>query len=247
MIRPEATTHGVQRPATCGWPKGWLGLGLAARSSRENGVLASGSVAAGRWQGAAGELTGATSMAPGKALGGGAHPSSGVMERRRRMLGAATFISGEVASVMDDVNGVSLQCWGRREKVRGESIWIERERAVVLIDDGGWWRCSGENQRGGGVSGGGSRRGGCVGSVEGGGAQARARHRMERSEAPMSYPNRRARRESKEGNGGVRLRWPRGRGRKRKRGGWHEVSSQTVGRNGSRRRGRRRTGQGGAA
>jgi hypothetical protein len=135
------------------------------------------------------------------------------------MLGAATFISGEVASVMDDVNGVSLQCWGRREKVRGESIWIERERAVVLIDDGGWWRCSGGNQRGGGVSGGGSRRGGCVGSVEGGGAQARARHRMERSEAPMSYPNRRARRESKEGNGGVRLRWPRGRGRKRKRGG----------------------------
>jgi hypothetical protein len=38
------------------------------------------------------------------------------------MLRAAPFNGGEVAPVMDDVNGVTLQCRGRREKVRGESI-----------------------------------------------------------------------------------------------------------------------------
>jgi hypothetical protein len=40
-------------------------------------ALAGGSVAAGRWQGAASELTGATGRAPGKAVRGRAHPSSG--------------------------------------------------------------------------------------------------------------------------------------------------------------------------
>jgi hypothetical protein len=34
-IRPEATAHGVRRPAMRGRPKGWLGLGLAARSGGE--------------------------------------------------------------------------------------------------------------------------------------------------------------------------------------------------------------------
>jgi hypothetical protein len=34
-IWPEATTHGVRRPAMHGRPKGWLGLGLAARSDGE--------------------------------------------------------------------------------------------------------------------------------------------------------------------------------------------------------------------
>jgi hypothetical protein len=52
--------------------------------------------------------------------------------------------------------------------VRGESIWTERESAVVLTDNGGWQRCSGGNQRGGGVSGGESRRGGRLGGGEGG-------------------------------------------------------------------------------
>jgi hypothetical protein len=38
------------------------------------------------------------------------------------MLRAVAFNSGEVAPVMDDIDGVALQCRGRREKVRGESI-----------------------------------------------------------------------------------------------------------------------------
>jgi hypothetical protein len=45
------------------------------------------------------------------------------------MLRAAAFNGGEAAPVMDDVDGVALQCRGRSEKVRGESIWTERERA----------------------------------------------------------------------------------------------------------------------
>jgi hypothetical protein len=73
------------------------------------------------------------------------------------MLRAAAFNGGEVASVMNDVDGVALQCQGRREKVRGESIWTERARAVMLTSNGGRRRCSGGNQRGGGVSGGGSQ------------------------------------------------------------------------------------------
>jgi hypothetical protein len=66
------------------------------------------------------------------------------------------FNGGETTPVTDEVDGVAQQCWGRREKVRGESIWTERERAVVLTDNGGWRWCSGGNQRGG-VPGGGSR------------------------------------------------------------------------------------------
>jgi hypothetical protein len=62
--------------------------------------------------------------------------------------------SGEAPPVMDDVDGVALQCRGRREKVRGESIWTERERVIVLTDNDRWRWCSGGNQRGGGVSGG---------------------------------------------------------------------------------------------
>jgi hypothetical protein len=52
------------------------------------------------------------------------------------MLQATAFNGGEAALVMDDVDGVALQCWRRREKVRGESIRTERERKVVLTDDG---------------------------------------------------------------------------------------------------------------
>jgi hypothetical protein len=70
------------------------------------------------------------------------------------MLWAAAFNGSEAAPVMDDIDGVALQCQGRREKVRGESIWMQRERVVVLTDDGGRRWCSGGNRRGGGVSGG---------------------------------------------------------------------------------------------
>jgi hypothetical protein len=99
------------------------------------------------------------------------------------MLRAAAFNGGESAPVMDDVDGVALQCRGRREKVRGEPIWTERGRVVVLIDDGGRRWCSGGNQRGGGVSGGGSQRGGHVGGGEGGELELRCGCRTERSEA----------------------------------------------------------------
>jgi hypothetical protein len=73
------------------------------------------------------------------------------------MLRAAAFNGGEAAPVMDDIGGVALQCWGRREKVSGESICTEREHAVVLTDNGRRRWCSGGNRRGGGVSGGESR------------------------------------------------------------------------------------------
>jgi hypothetical protein len=61
------------------------------------------------------------------------------------MLPAAVFNGGEATTVMDDIDSVALQCRGRREKVRGEPIWTERERAVMLTDDGGRWRCLGRN------------------------------------------------------------------------------------------------------
>jgi hypothetical protein len=83
------------------------------------------------------------------------------------MLQAVAFNGSEAAPVLDDVDGMELQCRGRREKERGEPIWMERESEVVLTDDGGHRRCSGGNQRRG-VSGGGSPRGGCVGGGEGG-------------------------------------------------------------------------------
>jgi hypothetical protein len=100
--------------------------------------------------------------ASSKVVGGRAHPSGVAAWRWWRMLRAVAFNGGEAAPVTDDVDSVALQCRGRREKVRGESIWMERERAVMLTNNGGWWRCSGWNQRGG-VSDGGSRRGGRVG------------------------------------------------------------------------------------
>jgi hypothetical protein len=64
---------------------------------RRGGVLTGSSVVAGRWQSVAGELAGATGRASGKAVGGGAHPSGGA-----------------AAPVTDDVDGVALQCQGRR-------------------------------------------------------------------------------------------------------------------------------------
>jgi hypothetical protein len=161
-----------------------------------------GSVVPGQRQGAVGELAGATRRASGKAVGGGAHPSGSAAWKWWRMLQAAAFNGGEAALVMDDGDGVALQCRGRREKVRGEPIWMERERVVVLTDNGGRWRCSGGNQRGGGVSGGGSRRGGRVGGGEGGELELGRGRRTKQSEALESSPNRRVRGESREGNGG---------------------------------------------
>jgi hypothetical protein len=139
------------------------------RARWRGGTLAGGSVAASRWQGATSELVGATGRVPGKGVEGGAHPSGGAAWRRWRMLRVvAAFNGGEAAPVTDDINGVALQCQVRREKMRGESIWVERECAVMLTDNGGPQRCSGRNLRGGEVSGGGSRRGGCVDGGEGG-------------------------------------------------------------------------------
>jgi hypothetical protein len=98
---------------------------------------------------------------------GGAHPSGGAAWRWWKMLRAAAFNGSEAASMTDDVDNAALQCQGRREKVRGKSIWTKRERAVVLTDNGGWRRCSGENQRGEGISHCGSRQVGRVGGGEG--------------------------------------------------------------------------------
>jgi hypothetical protein len=53
------------------------------------------------------------------------------------MLQVSAFNGGKVAPVTDDVDGVDLQCWGRRDKVRGEPIWTERERVIILTNDGG--------------------------------------------------------------------------------------------------------------
>jgi hypothetical protein len=54
---------------------------------------------------------------------------------------AVAFNGGEVALVTDDVDGVALQCWGRREKVRSEPIWTERESSrscsPMMVDNDG--------------------------------------------------------------------------------------------------------------
>jgi hypothetical protein len=71
-------------------------------------MLADGSMVAGRRHGAAGELAGATGRAPGKAIEGGAHLSSGATKRRRRMLWVEVFIGGEGASVAGGDGGTTL-------------------------------------------------------------------------------------------------------------------------------------------
>jgi hypothetical protein len=58
--------------------------------------------------------------APGKANGGGDHPSDGAAWRRWRMLRAVAFYGGEAAPVIDDIDGIARQCRRSREKVRGE-------------------------------------------------------------------------------------------------------------------------------
>jgi hypothetical protein len=54
---------------------------------RRGGALAGGPMAASPWQGAAGELAGATRRTPGKAVRGGAHLNSGAAWRQWRCLG----------------------------------------------------------------------------------------------------------------------------------------------------------------
>jgi hypothetical protein len=89
-------------------------------------------VAVGRRQGDVGELVGATGRAPGKAAGGGAHPSGGAAWRRWRMLWAVTFINREGAPVADGDGGTTLQCRCGRGKVRAASNG----------DNGGGWGVS---------------------------------------------------------------------------------------------------------
>jgi hypothetical protein len=86
-------------------------------ASTRDGVVAH-SPAAGQWQGAAGELTGAKGRASGNAVGGGAHPSGGAMKRQRRMLRVAAFISGEGAPMFRGDGGTTLQCQCGRGDVR---------------------------------------------------------------------------------------------------------------------------------
>jgi hypothetical protein len=102
------------------------------RARRRGGALVGGSVAAGRWQRAAGGLTGPTGRVPGNAVGGGAHPSGGTMKMRWRMLQAVAFIVGEGAPISGEDGGTTLQCRRRR----GEVI------AASNGDNGGRWEVS---------------------------------------------------------------------------------------------------------
>jgi hypothetical protein len=85
-------------------------------------MLYSGSVVAGRRQGATGELAGATGRVPGNAVGGGAHPNGGEAWRRRRSHGTAALVNGKRAPVASGDAGTTLQCRCRRGKVRATSI-----------------------------------------------------------------------------------------------------------------------------
>jgi hypothetical protein len=58
------------------------------RVRRRGGALAGSPVVASRWQGAVGELAGATGRTLSKAVGGGDHPSSGAAWRRWRASGS---------------------------------------------------------------------------------------------------------------------------------------------------------------
>jgi hypothetical protein len=75
-------------------PSGKAVCGAVSRCTRSprtgwcGGERASGLVAASRWQGFVGELAGATGRTPCKTVGGGAHPSSGAVERRWRASGS---------------------------------------------------------------------------------------------------------------------------------------------------------------
>jgi hypothetical protein len=65
-------------------------------------------VAAGRRQGAVDELAGATGRVPGKAVGGGAHPSGNAAWRWWRMLLSEAFVGREGAPVAGGDGGTTL-------------------------------------------------------------------------------------------------------------------------------------------
>jgi hypothetical protein len=106
--------------------------------------------------------------------------------------------------------------WGQRWWMGGLTVKWRRQ-----------WRSDG-NQRGG-ISGGRSQRVGCIRGKEGGELELRLGRGTEQSEAPACSPNRRARGESRGGNGGVGSGVPHGGGRKGERGGRCGVGSQTMG------------------
>jgi hypothetical protein len=81
---------------------------------RRGGALIGGSVVASRWQGTTGRV-------PGKAVGGGAHPSGGAAGMRWRMPRVAAFVGGEGAPVAGSDGGTTLQCRCEKRKVRAAS------------------------------------------------------------------------------------------------------------------------------
>jgi hypothetical protein len=84
------------------------GRRACSRAQQRGGALFSGSMEASRWQGVVGELAGATVRAPGKAVGGGAHPNGGAAWRLWRSLRTAVFTGGEGASVASGDGGAAL-------------------------------------------------------------------------------------------------------------------------------------------
>jgi hypothetical protein len=145
------------RPGTRGWMKGWLGLGLAARSSRGaalvptqlralvawspragrcGGTLAEGPVVAIRWQGVTDELVGTTGTAPGNESGGGARRGRRSTARRRGRLGTVAF-QWRVALAIIDECGEVLQLEGDNG---GEEMAVDggdRRLEEALTDE--WW------------------------------------------------------------------------------------------------------------
>jgi hypothetical protein len=100
---------------------------------------------------------GGTGRAPGKVVGGAAHPNGSAARKQWRSLRTMTFIGGERAPVASGDGGTGLQCRCGRGKVRAASIGE---------NGGGWkgltvklrerWSSNGD-RRGGGVSSGGSQ------------------------------------------------------------------------------------------
>jgi hypothetical protein len=102
-----------------GWPKGQMGLGMAAlspRTGRRGGAIADGPVVASRRQGVAGELMGTTGRAPGNESKGGAHQGWWSTARRggSSVRRCATSSSPEGGSAVTPVS--SWSCGGGQER-----------------------------------------------------------------------------------------------------------------------------------
>jgi hypothetical protein len=79
-------------------------------------------------------------VAPGKAVGGGAHPNSGAAWRRWRNLRTAAFVGGERAPVASGDGGTVLQGQCGRGMVRAASIEEgQARRGGGLTGHGGRW------------------------------------------------------------------------------------------------------------